>query len=197
MLEHELIFRTIFFSVFICTVGISGYYRKKARESETISRSREGGLVLAGRLLLGLTLLVIILSYTFAPGWISWSMISIPQWLRWVGVILAIFCPFLAVWVFKYIGKNISETVLTKQEHELVTSGPYQWIRHPLYSMGLLLIFSLGLIASNGLLLLFGLIGVIVFRFIVIPAEEKNLIDKFGMVYEEYRSRTGALTPWF
>lgn len=197
MLEHKLIFRIIFFSVFILTIAISGYYRKKARESETISRTREGSLVLAGRVVLALILLAFILLYTFAPGWISWSGISVPLWLRWVGVILAIPSPFLAVWIFSSIGKNISETVLTKQEHELMTKGPYRWVRHPLYSMGILLIFSLGLIAANGMLLLFGLAALIIFRFVVIPAEEKNLVEKFGMDYEEYRSRTGALTPWF
>lgn len=198
MAEHELIFRIIFFSVFAITICVSGFYRKKARESgETIERSREGGLVLAGRLLIALPILVLILLYTFAPGWISWSRISIPIWLRWIGVIFAIFCPLLAVWVFKSIGNNISETVLTKQEHELITRGPYRWVRHPLYSMGILLIFSLGLIAANGMLLLLGLAALIIFRFVVIPAEEKNLIEKFGNKYEEYRIQTGAMTPWF
>lgn len=196
-MEHDLIYRIIFFSVFVLTIAISGYYRKKACQCETISRSREGGWVLAGRLSLALPVLVLILLYTFASDWISWSMISIPLWLRWVGVILAIFCPFMAVWVFKSIGKNISETVLTKQEHELVTIGPYHWIRHPLYTMGILLILSLGLIAANGILLLFGLVALIVFRFVVIPSEEKNLLEKFGKGYEEYRAQTGALTPWF
>lgn len=197
MVEHELIFRIIFFSVFVITICVSGFYRKKARESgETIERSREGGLVLAGRLLIALPILVLILLYTFAPDWISWSRISIPIWLRWIGVILAIFCPLLAVWVFKSIGNNISETVLTKQEHELITRGPYRWVRHPLYSMGILLIFSLGLIAANGMLLLFGLAALIIFRFVVIPAEEKNLIEKFGNKYKEYRIQTGTMTPW-
>jgi protein-S-isoprenylcysteine O-methyltransferase Ste14 len=41
-----------------------------------------------------------------------------------------------ALWVFSALGRNVSETVLTKGDHELVTAGPYRWIRHPLYTTG-------------------------------------------------------------
>ena len=98
-------------------------------------------------------------------------------------------------WVFRSIGRNISETVLTKQDHELVTTGPYRWVRHPLYSSALLLIFSIGLMLGDWLLILFSVVGTIIFRFLVIPAEEERLIAAFGVEYERYISRTGALLP--
>jgi hypothetical protein len=52
------------------------------------------------------------------------------------------------------LGRNVSETVLTKESHELVTSGPYRWIRHPLYTTGIALFVALGLIAANWFILL-------------------------------------------
>lgn len=97
--------------------------------------------------------------------------------------------------MFVSIGDNISETILTKSTHQLVTHGPYRWIRHPLYAFALLLLLPLGLLASNWFLLLFPCIRAVVFRWVVIPREEANLIKLFGKQYETYRERTGALLP--
>ena len=99
-------------------------------------------------------------------------------------------------WVFSNIGKNISETVLIKEGHELITSGPYRWIRHPLYSGALLLLFSISLVFEDWIIFGYSLIGLIAFRLLVIPEEEKQLLDAFGEEYECYQSRTGALLPW-
>jgi protein-S-isoprenylcysteine O-methyltransferase Ste14 len=51
--------------------------------------------------------------------------------------------------MFLSIGANISETILTKRTHQLVTHGPYRWIRHPLYAFSLLELFSLALLADS------------------------------------------------
>ena len=72
-----------------------------------------------------------------------------PIWIRWLGVGLGIISLPLLWWLFSSIGSNISETVLTKSEHKLVTSGPFRWVRHPLYSVSVLLFGSYGMIASN------------------------------------------------
>ena len=103
--------------------------------------------------------------------------------------------PLGVLWVFTSIGSNISETVLTKANHQLVMHGPYRWVRHPLYAVALLALLLLGLMAANALLLLIWAGGVAVFRGIVIPREEAHLIARFGAVYERYRARTGALLP--
>jgi protein-S-isoprenylcysteine O-methyltransferase Ste14 len=93
------------------------------------------------------------------------------------------------------IGENISETILTKANHRLVTHGPYRWIRHPLYALALLELLCLAIIASSWYLLLLACTGLVVFRAVVIPREESNLIRAFGEPYEEYRRHTGALLP--
>ena len=86
-------------------------------------------------------------------------------------------------WVFSSIGRNVSETVLTKARHDLVQHGPYRWIRHPLYTVGTLLLFALGLILTSWLVLLFALVAFVVFRFVVVPIEERQLSAKFGEDY--------------
>jgi len=144
---------------------------------------------------MALPLLASFVAYVAAPRLMEWSAFTLPNWLRWIGCGMAIGCIPLVWWVFTSIGENISETVLTKQYHQLVTEGPYHWVRHPLYSVALLQLASLSIVASNWFMLLLWSIGLVVFRFVVISREERNLVDAFGQEYELYRKVTGALTP--
>jgi protein-S-isoprenylcysteine O-methyltransferase Ste14 len=192
----ELAFRLFFLIVLVSAFGISGTYRRRARQSgDVIARQDEGKIVLLTRMVFALPLLISLLLYIIYPQGLTWSHIKLPLWLRWIAVGAAVLSvPFL-LWVFRNIGRNISETVLTKTDHALVTSGPYRWIRHPLYAGSLWMLFSLGLIASNWFLLLYVTIGLIGFRWLVIPEEEKQLVQAFGDDYRDYQLRTGALFP--
>jgi protein-S-isoprenylcysteine O-methyltransferase Ste14 len=197
-MEEELIFRLLFIAVFALMLSLSAYYRSLARKSgDVIYRRQEGALALILRVALALPLALAILLYAFLPGWMEWSTMRLPGWSRWLGAGLGVVGLPLLWWVFTNIGSNISETVLTKQEHKLVTDGPYRWVRHPLYSAALLEILALSLMAGNWLMALLWLIGVLVFRLIIIPIEETKLIAAFDGEYERYRARTGALTPRF
>jgi protein-S-isoprenylcysteine O-methyltransferase Ste14 len=89
----------------------------------------------------------------------------------------------------------VSETVLTKSHHELVISGPYQWIRHPLYTTGIVLVLAIGLIAASWFILLLALVALASIRLVVIPLEERELLTKFGNAYGAYMQRTGRLLP--
>jgi protein-S-isoprenylcysteine O-methyltransferase Ste14 len=195
-MEFSLGFRVLFFLLSVSAGVISGVYRRRARQATgTIARSQEGSAALLGRALMGFGLLAVILLHGLAPHWMAWASLSVPVWVRWLGVLLGFsLLPFL-VWVLRSIGANISETVLTKSEHQLVTAGPYRWIRHPLYLGGMTLILSLGLIAGSWLTGTLWLAATAIFRLVVIPAEERNLLAKFGPEYEAYRQRTGALLP--
>jgi protein-S-isoprenylcysteine O-methyltransferase Ste14 len=61
------------------------------------------------------------------PRWMSWAQLKIPQTLRWVGVGIGTVSLPLLYWLFSSIGTNITQTVATKKEHELITHGPYRW----------------------------------------------------------------------
>ena len=197
-MKDESLFRLIFIGVFVLALLLSTHYRRLARKtSGVIARREEGTLALILRATLTLPLLLAIVLYACNPRWMDWSAISLPLWSRWLGAGLGIACVLLMRWVLRSIGTNISETVLTKQDHQLVMKGPYRWVRHPLYSVGLLEIFALGLLASNWFMMLLGFIGIGVFRYIVIPKEEANLIAAFDGEYQHYQERTGALVPQF
>lgn len=189
-------FRWIAFAVLIGCLGISGYYRRRARrESGTIPRGREPLPLKIGRAVVALPLFVGILAYIANPRWMAWAEIRIPSWTRWVGVVLGVLAVPGAYWVFTSLGRNVSETVLTKQSHQLVTSGPYRWIRHPLYTNGIALLLAIGLMAANWFILGFTLIGLAAIQFVVVPLEERALMTTFGEAYRDYMRTTGRLLP--
>lgn len=195
-MDTDFIFRVVFLTILVLTFSVSAAFRKRAREKgDVIARSEEGILVLVLRLGFALPLLITLLLYIFYPPALGWSTIQLPLRLRYIGVSIAGLCFPLIYWIFRNIGRNISETVLTKSDHELVTSGPYKWVRHPLYASALLLLFSLSLIAANWFIFLYCVVGLVVFRIVVIPAEEQQLITAFGEDYKRYQRHTGALTP--
>ena len=98
-------------------------------------------------------------------------------------------------WVVSTLGRNISETVLTKEDHSLVTQGPYRWVRHPLYSVATILFVSLGIVAANWFIIVMALVIIIGIALVVIPKEEAQLKSKFGDEYSEYMKGTGMLVP--
>lgn len=75
---------------------------------------------------------------------------------------------------------------------ELVVSGLYRWLRHPLYTCGLVILWLTPVMTWNLLALAAGLTGYIL---IGIPFEERKLLAEFGEAYAEYRKRTPALIP--
>jgi len=190
------IFRLFFVVVLLTAFGLSGYFRRQARRSgESIARSREGAGNLFLRLLLAVPFYLSMLAYAVNPGWMAWSAVALPTWLRWVGVIAGLATLPLLYWVFRSLGNNISETFLTKEKHGLVTHGPYQWVRHPLYTVASAAFLALGLIAANGFILIMGAVILVGIALFVVPKEEAQLTVKFGESYLEYRRRTGGLMP--
>jgi protein-S-isoprenylcysteine O-methyltransferase Ste14 len=196
-MDIQLVFRMIILGVLVLAFFISALYRKRAREDgDFIKRQDEGLTILFLRMTAGFSLLIVLLLNIFYPQALAWAKFNLYIYLQALGVILAVLCVPLIWWVFRSIGKNISETILIKGDHELVTIGPYRWVRHPLYLSALLLLFSICLAFRDWILLGYFLVGAIIFRLLVIPAEEKQLLAAFGEEYESYQSRTGTLLPW-
>ena len=188
-------FRWFALAAFVGCLGISGFYRRRARQGETIARGREATVLKLGRGLVALPLFGSILLYLLNPRWMAWAEVALPIWGRWAGVVAGLLAVPAALWVFRSIGRNVSETVLTKRDHALVTTGPYRWIRHPLYTTAAVLLLAIGLMAANWFILLFALVAVVSMRLAVIPLEERELVNKFGDEYRRYMARTGRLLP--
>lgn len=188
-------YRWAFLALLLLNLGISAVFRRRARlKSGAIPRSEEGKLALA-RLAFAVPSLAVLVGYLVAPEWSGWPRLPLPSWLRLAGIVLGSGCAVWLYWVLKTIGSNISETVLTKSGHELVTEGPYRWIRHPLYTGGLAFVLSLVLVSANALLLVLEVAFLLFLFGVVIPREEAHLIGRFGERYRAYQQRTGRLLP--
>jgi protein-S-isoprenylcysteine O-methyltransferase Ste14 len=150
---------------------------------------------MVGRGLVAFPLFGAVLIYLANPRWMTWASFESPLWLRWAGVVVGLLTVPAAYWVFNSLGRQVSETVFTKEHHQLVTAGPYRWIRHPLYTTAIVLFLAVGLIAANWVILSFAILALAGIRLVVIPLEERELLAKFGEQYRAYMQSTGALVP--
>ncbi|RPI94622.1 MAG: isoprenylcysteine carboxylmethyltransferase family protein [Chloroflexi bacterium] len=193
---NENIFRILAALILFTAVGISSYFRRKAdRESgEKISRKVDGTAIMTVIKIGGLILWLSPLAYLLNPAWMAWSKIGLPEWVRWLGVGIGILSTLGIYWLFSSIGSGITPTSATRKEHQLVTHGPYRWVRHPLYTVGSSMFISFGLVADNWFIAALGLLAFILMA-IRTPKEEANLIEKFGDEYREYMKRTGRFFP--
>lgn len=194
MVDPERSFRAAFTIIFVATFAISAFFRWSARRNGgMISRRAERGSLVLGRVLIGVPLLASLLLYILKPSWIAWSQVMLPQEARWVAAFLGFAMIPMVYWVFRSLGRNVSETVLTRPGQVLVTSGPYRWVRHPLYSASLMIFGLLSVVAASWLLLLFVSIAAAGIQFIV-GEEEAQLRNKYPQ-YAEYMTRTGRFVP--
>jgi protein-S-isoprenylcysteine O-methyltransferase Ste14 len=193
---NENIFRILAAAILITGVGISSYFRRKAdRESgEKLSRKADGNIMMTFIRIGGLILWLSPFVYLINPNWMAWSKIGLPESVRWLGVGFGILCVLGIYWLFSSIGTGITPVSATRKEHQLVTSGPYRWVRHPLYTVGSSMFIAFGMMADNWFIALLG-VAAFIGMAIRTPKEEANLIEKFGDEYRQYMKRTGRFLP--
>src|SRR5688572_20915917 len=193
---NENIFRILAAVILLTGMGISSYFRIKAdkQTGEKISRKVDGSVMMNIIKFGGLILWLSPFVYLINPAWMAWSKIGLPEWVRWLGVLIGVLCTLGIYWLFSSIGSGISPTSATRQQHVLSAKGPYRWVRHPLYTIGSSMFISFGMMADNWFIALLGILAFIGMA-IRTPKEEANLIEKFGDEYREYMKTTGRFLP--
>jgi protein-S-isoprenylcysteine O-methyltransferase Ste14 len=193
----ETIFRIILPLLMITFVAHRGYHvRKHGKEQDTLKKREEGSVTkLAG--ILGVLGFIAILVYVIDPNLLVWASLSLPLWLRWAGVSIALLGFALLQWAQNTLGENWSDTPRMIKEQTLITSGPYQSIRHPIYTAFLLIMGSTLLISANWLIG-FSWVGMTVLETASrIGFEESLMLEYFGDQYRDYMKKTGRLLPRF
>jgi protein-S-isoprenylcysteine O-methyltransferase Ste14 len=167
---------------------------KSQSTGETLDRTQEGIGMMIGLRLAGLALWAGAVAFMIRPTSMAWSALPLPIWLRWTGVGLFAVTAVLLVWTLRSLGPNLTDTVVTRQAHTLVTRGPYAVVRHPFYDCMALFTLSIALTASNWFLIA---AGVVVFALLAIRSrtEEEKLLARFGEPYRDYQERTGRFLP--
>lgn len=140
--------------------------------------------------------MVIPLIYIFS-AWLNFADYPLPDLAGWLGVV--IFCA--AIWLFglaySELGSNWSPRIEIMEEHTLVTSGIFAYIRHPVYAAMFLWSLAEPLLLHNwiagpGLLVIF-----IPLYLLRMPSEERMMLDHFGKAYTDYIAQTGRILPRF
>jgi protein-S-isoprenylcysteine O-methyltransferase Ste14 len=114
-------------------------------------------------------------------------------WLLGTGLTIFVLGLALAVWARVYLGGNWGMPMSQRAEHELVTTGPYRMIRHPIYS-GMLL-GTLGTAIAINLYWLNAAVILGAYFLISAAIEERTMIKLFPAAYPPYRHTTKMLIP--
>jgi protein-S-isoprenylcysteine O-methyltransferase Ste14 len=114
-------------------------------------------------------------------------------WLQGIGLAVFLLGLALAVWARLYIGRNWGMPMSKKADPELVTTGPYRYIRHPIYSGIILAMIGTTIAVSLYWLVAVALLG----AYFVYSAimEERFMADRFPDSYPEYKRSTKMLIP--
>lgn len=177
------------------TVGPVGvWYRIRSDSGERLDRRQEGLFLLIGIRAVAAAAFGLIVAFLIRPELLRWSHTPVPPLLRWAGVPLAAFGAGLVLWTFHTLGPNLTDTVVTRRTHTLVTSGPFRFVRHPLYVAAAVLAPAMALLTANWAI---GLLGGVVFVLLALRTriEERNLIARFGDAYRAYARNTGRFLP--
>ena len=140
-------------------------------------------------------------------AWLLWSdrlpvallnerLLPPAPWQFWIGALLTALGLLFAVWARIEIGRNWSGVVTIKQDHELIDSGPYALVRHPIYT-GLLVAFIGSAIARDEWRSVLAVLLAWAALWRKLRVEERWLTEHFGEQYLAYRGRVPALVPFF
>ncbi|MDA8219963.1 MAG: isoprenylcysteine carboxylmethyltransferase family protein, partial [Dehalococcoidales bacterium] len=170
------------------------YYLQAARRGNGVDL-REGGLTLVVRTVVVPLQMAAALVYLLSPRRLAWSSLPLPAWLRWMGGALGGLSMVLLLWTHRTLGSNFSDTLHTASAQNLVTAGPYRWVRHPMYTAFFLMTTAFFLVSANwlaGALWIGGVAAVVANR---VRREEELMVERFGDGYRDYMRRTGRFLP--
>jgi protein-S-isoprenylcysteine O-methyltransferase Ste14 len=196
-MNYDHTFRNVILLWVILFFPVALFYRIKSLASgEKLDRRQEGWPILMTLRPLGALCWFGVLAFMINPLWMAWSSLALPPSLRWAGLGIGILAATLLISALHCLGKNLTDTVVTRREHQLVTTGPYRWIRHPFYDAVLLSVLAISLLAANWFILLTGC-AVFGLQVIRTAREEQRLLARFGSGYLAYAQQTGRFLPRF
>lgn len=127
--------------------------------------------------------------------WLSSRFLPLSQAFYWIGLFMLVAGLAFAVWARRYLGRNWSGIVTVKQDHELIRSGPYALVRHPIYT-GLLFAILGTAVAIGEWRGLIAFVLITAGFVIKLRTEEKFMSETFGTQYAHYRAEVPALIPF-
>lgn len=174
-------------AIFIAYWAVSAFFVKRTIEKQSIREQMKMSamMIIVALLLLRSDTLPVL-------GVFLWSQTAAIQLLAEVSAVLGL---VILIWSRIVLGRNWSGIVVLKEDHELVTSGPYAYVRHPIYT-GISLLFL-------GTVLLYGSVGSVCAFLLFFYAfysrsflEEALMMRQFPNAYPAYKAHTKAIIPF-
>lgn len=191
-------FKLVFIAGFVVAVRAAASTAKRATNLHGGSVNQLAhevrGLIIV-RSVLGLIFYAALLSWLFWPSHFTWSYLPVPMGVRWLALGLFLFVIAFLDWSYRTLGTNYRGGVGLHDKHELVRTGPYRIVRHPIYISFILVMVLTFLISANWVLGLSGLLLVSSIAIVRISIEEAELKQRFGPSWDDYRERTGSILP--
>ncbi len=129
--------------------------------------------------------------------WLEFAAYDLPDWTGWIGTGVFV----TTIWLFwrshADLGLNWSASLEIRENHSLVDTGVYRYIRHPMYASFLLWGIAQALLLHNWIYGLFNIVSFLPMYLLRVPQEEQMMLNAFGEKYRDYMSRTGRVIPKF
>jgi len=168
------------------------YWSAAARKTAPTQTAEPRGSFLFHQALLNVSLLLLFLRI---PGLADRRWLPVTPFLVALGIVIQAAFMWLALWARRHLGQNWSAAITAKVGHQLIRSGPYRIVRHPIYS-AMLGMYVGTAVASGEWHALVGVIILALAYWRKIRLEERNLRTVFGDEFDAFRRNTWALIPW-
>lgn len=184
----------------IWVIGIVAWYvvrypfERRARRVRVMSSRRSptdtAGLAAA---LFGMS---IVPAFYVATGFPKFADYPAHAWVVGLGALVFV----TGLWTFrrthKELGRNWSISLEIREKHQLISSGLYAVVRHPMYTSFLLMAVGQMLLLSNWVVGLAGILGFALLFFLRVGKEERLMLEFFGPEYRAYMDRTKRIIPY-
>jgi protein-S-isoprenylcysteine O-methyltransferase Ste14 len=179
--------------ILVCWITFFVYWLVNAFRVKAIAERQSLLSALAHRIPLGLSYFLLV--YRRLPSPMNLILIPRTDWMLTIGAVICAFGLFVTIWARRTLAGNWSSDVTFKQGHELVKTGPYRFVRHPIYTG--LLVMCLGTAVEVGKLRCWlAILPMVVAFWIKLKQEERLMLQHFPDEYPAYQKQVKALVPF-
>jgi protein-S-isoprenylcysteine O-methyltransferase Ste14 len=175
-------------------IAFLAYWEIKARSTKATARLEPAWSRIVR--VLGFLIVIVLFAWPHIPvSWLYRQFVPQGVWTFWLGATITAAGLLFAVWAREHLGRNWSRSVTIKQDHQLIVTGPYAVVRHPIYT-GILTGFlgmTLAVAEIRGIIA-FVLVSLVLWS--KLRLEEQWMRTQFGAPYEAYSHRTAAVVPF-
>ena len=197
LIQDSHFYRIAFISIFTLLSLMRFWFKYKSGAiHDGLPLCKEGVWLVLLRWVLSVTLLLCVGLYIFRPDLLPLCYIRLTHMLRILGILICLIALVFLYLVHRELGKCFSSTLVLRENHRLIRSGPYAVVRHPMYSSYLLLFIGAFFISENWCIGLLGIAIILSLMTLRITKEEAMLLGRFGSDYEAYRKSTDMFIPY-